>query len=125
MLLSLLSISRNVASSVRLSLFLFGFIPRKAITFVLLGGRRKHGHVVVYLRETKLLRILFMQDQNLQSLTEEEATGSLHFVPRNNISEIYYVTGRFQFTKNFRKFQWKFPSDEKRVPFNSGPFVAQ
>ena len=115
-----------MASSVRLSLFLFGFIPRKGITFVLLGGRRKLGHiVVVYLRETKLLRILFIQDQNLQSLTEEEATGSLHFVPRNNISEIFYVTGRFQFTKNFRKFRWKFPSDEKRVPFNSGPFAAQ
>ena len=25
--------------------------------------------------------------------------------------------GRFPFTKNFRKFQWKFPSREKRVPF--------
>ena len=33
--------------------------------------------------------------------------------------------GRFPFTKKFRKFRWKFPSGEKRVPFNSGPFAAQ
>ena len=31
---------------------------------------------------------------------------------------------RFPFTKNFRKFRWKLPSGEKRVPFNSGPFAA-
>ena len=35
------------------------------------------------------------------------------------------VLGRFPFTKNSRKFRWKFPSGEKRIPFNSGPFAAQ
>ena len=47
-----------------------------------------------------------------ESLTEHLITDSEHL-------------GRFPFTKNFRKFRWKFPSGEKRVPFNSGPFAAQ
>ena len=33
--------------------------------------------------------------------------------------------GCLPFTKNFRKFRWKFPSGEKRVPFNSDPFATQ
>ena len=44
-------------------------------------------------------------------------------------AEIFQIltcySGRFPSTKNFRKFWWKFPSGEKRVPFNSGPFAAQ
>ena len=44
---------------------------------------------------------------------------------RSNRDTTVYYGGRFPFTQNFRKFRWKFPSGEKRVPFNSGPFAAQ
>ena len=39
--------------------------------------------------------------------------------------EVSHIFGCLPFTKNFRNFRWKFPSGEKRVPFNSGPFAAQ
>ena len=100
----------------KVSLLIFSFAKYSWLALTWL-----HGHVVEQNKSKMSLAFCKIIEPNFQktfSLLSNMTANDVRCKPRSK-------PGRFPFTKNFRKFRWKFPSGENRVPFNSGPFAAQ